>query len=461
MERSLKYIELTRKHSIYIVNTLSIDIVLCYFYIIFFITSPQRIHYAVLLTVAAAYLFLCLSCFSRALCILVFFIPLQFSGVDTGYGILSITDMMIIELTFAWLVNKFLQRPRVIISSNCRFIIAWVFLIILSFANFLNPQTKISATYFLRLLSSITLFFVIYDQIRSKRQLSYLLKILVFSSFIVSLYGVIEFFVLKSDMPLLINGQLNNFKRVETFFHQPNKTAAYLVVAVPLIIYFIITENRILIKTLYAGALVVTLSCLTLTFSRAGWLCFTISILFLPFSKGKKVLILTVVISLVLCSVLSVNIASRLPSIHQRIFRYKHAVSQVMRKPFIGHGIRTYKDLNEQPHDFKSKAPHSIYLAVVVETGIPALLSFLLLIGCTAKRIIVVRNYTRNHITRDRLTFLLASCLLASFVSLFLMKFFETGLIKLSMWAMLAIYNLFPVLFSNTVHKKHRYAIYK
>jgi len=126
-----------------------------------------------------------------------------------------------------------------------------------------------------------------------------------------------------------------------------------------------------------------------------------------------------------------------------------------MRKPFIGHGIRTYKDLNEQPHDFKSKAPHSIYLAVVVETGIPALLSFLLLIGCTAKRIIRVRNYTRNHITGNEPTFLFGSCLLASFASLFLMGFFQTPLTSLSMWTMLAVYNLFPALFSNMAYKKH------
>jgi len=423
-------------------------------------------HPAVLITIATLYLILCLYCFSRALYILVFFIPLQFSGLTTDYGVLSITDMMITELAFVWLLNKSLQHLRVLVSSNCRFIFVWVFLIILSFSNFLNPQTKISVTYFLRLLSSIALFFIIYDHVRDTNQFFKIIKVLIYSCFFVSAYGMLEFFLFKKDLPLLIDGRMNNFKRVETFFYQPNETAAYLVMTIPFVIYFIIKETGKSIKLLYYVIFAVCLCCLTVTFSRAGWLCFTISIFFLPISKSKKVSIIGAITVILLYSGLSANIVARQQSVQHRLYRYRAAVSQVLRKPLIGHGLRTYKRLDEiypdeWPAEQKGRPPHSIYLAIMVETGIPALLSFLFLIGYTAKRIIVVRNYTRNRLTRDRPTFLLSSCLLASFVSLFLMKFFETGLIKLSMWAMLAIYNLFPVLFSNTAYAKHRYAIYK
>ncbi|MCK5607213.1 hypothetical protein KAR91_35345, partial [Candidatus Pacearchaeota archaeon] len=261
-------------------------IYVCFVYITLTTGITYKLSAVSIIFIPSLFLLLCFCSFSFALYVFIFFIPLQFKGIDIGYGIFSVTDVMIIELGSVWVINKILSDTSIRISQNSHFIFLLLVFIALSIIN--SADTQNSIKHLFRLLSSILVFFMIYDHTKSVDRLNVLLRVLVMTMLLVSLYGIYEFFILNADLPLLIDGQLNNFKRVETFFNQPNETASFIVVVMPFAIFFCKKEKAVVLKLFYIVVLVLSLLCLTLTFSRAGWLCFMLAFLFLPFSRFFK-----------------------------------------------------------------------------------------------------------------------------------------------------------------------------
>lgn len=156
-------------------------------------------------------------------------------------------------------------------------------------------------------------------------------------------------------------------------------------------------------------------------------------------------------------------LTARQKSIQRRLYRYKAAIPQFLNRPFLGHGLGTYQRLHQlQEYDLPSeqvgKGAHSLYVSILVEIGIGGFIFFLLFLLSTAKKIITPLTKLKSLKMEYRHVKVFSCCLLSSFFGLFLMKSFETGLTKLSMWVMLAIYNTYPLIFLRGENGKTEYA---
>ena len=118
-----------------------------------------------------------------------------------------------------------------------------------------------------------------------KEKLAYLSKILVFMATLVSVYGVTKHFGLEKDRWVQDVGA-----RVFSSFGQPNWLAAFLVLILPLNLYFLIKESLLWRKIFYLAVAVTNFTALWFSFSVSGITAFAVCfLLFVTFlEKGLR-----------------------------------------------------------------------------------------------------------------------------------------------------------------------------
>ncbi|MCK4789494.1 MAG: O-antigen ligase family protein [Desulfobacteraceae bacterium] len=447
----------------YIAYTLFIPLASCYLYFVLF-TKPGALTVIPLLTtIGVAYAILCVLQLERAFYVLVFFIPLQFKGVEIGFGVLSVTDVMIAILVFVWCLKHLAGGTPIFSGVEIYLLMVWGIVLLLSLAS--SSDRASSAKQLLRLLSCIAVFLFVYNHMRIYVRILKVIKSLVWSSLFISLYGIVEFFYIKKDLSLFINGVLNEPKRIRTFFDQPNVTATYLAIVAPLIIFLILREKKTSLRWLYSCILALNTVAVGLTFSRSGWLTFVVVLLLVPLTRKIRFGLLAMILIGLFATGFFHNITSRPKSISRRLSIYTNAVPHIYSKPLLGHGINTIPGLRLLEKRTSSGkivgvTAHSLYLTLLIETGCLGLLSFCLFVGTLLLRMIGLAKRIRLYGVKHLNYYSLNRCLLAAMCALLLTRLFQTGLFQLSMWVLLGLVSATAVIVSKIIaHDIERHAV--
>jgi len=114
-------------------------------------------------------------------------------------------------------------------------------------------------------------FILLLINVKSKEQINKIVLAIVFSSFLVSIYGLIQAFGF-DPLPWGESSKL----RIFSTFGQPNLLSSYLLLTMPLSLYLIFKNNEIIFKILCFIILLSQLLCLFFTYSLSGWLGFFI-----------------------------------------------------------------------------------------------------------------------------------------------------------------------------------------
>jgi hypothetical protein len=164
-----------------------------------------------------------------------------------------------------------------------------------------------------------------------------------------------------------------------TFSH-PNALAGFILVSLILTVPFIFKKSKIMA----VGYLLLVVSTLVLTFSRAAWLV-GLLIIGLTFLGRKKILLVTYCLLLVIGFII---FSFRFPSdeaIVQRLWLTNISRRLFNQHPLSGVGLNNF--ISQLPHFWTNPNPiyllqpvHNIYLLILAETGITGFLIFLFLI---------------------------------------------------------------------------------
>jgi len=438
------------KYYNYACFSLVIPIVACYFYLVFLAKPGSYTGCGPLAFAGFTYMVICVANFKLALYILIFFVPLQFKGVDIKYAVLSVTDIMLAEITVVWIFRTLLSGRRLFFRTEIFLLIVWILITAASVAGSIDIID--SARFFLRLISSVILFLVIYNQTRKSADVVNMVKALVLSSFFVSVYGLLEFFWFNKDVPFLVNGAINDHKRILTFFNQPNVTAGYLALILPLVVFLVMHEKKKSTKCFYGVCWILNTIALGLTLSRSGWLSFAISSFFLPTRRRMKIIAMVVIVTVISFTGLIGNLTARPKSIDRRLSIYKSAIPHILEKPLLGHGLSTIPRLRLIEKTYKTGktygvTAHNLYLTVLLETGILGLLGLCIFISELLHRLIKPMTGIKQYRRKYPDTYALNRCLLSSAMALLLSRLFQTGFTQLSMWTLFGIIAVFPVAF--------------
>jgi O-antigen ligase len=205
----------------------------------------------------------------------------------------------------------------------------------------------------------------------------------------------------------IINGSLT---AVTGPFKHYNGLAAYLVCISTLFISLFFIKNNcfkfypyLKSKAIYVfkfSLLFLITGCLFLTFSRGGWIGFLFASLLMLFLSRRWKIILPLFCFFILIIVLVPGIRERaLGGASGRFSVWSGGFAMIEEHPLIGMGIGTFaSDISAYAGGLKSQYAHNCYLQIWAETGIFALLSFLVFVVLILRRGIKVFRKNNDYI---------------------------------------------------------------
>lgn len=264
-----------------------------------------------------------------------------------------------------------------------------LFLLITFISSFFSPAPLESVTEWTRLLSIFSLYILGYLIVKTEKNLTRLLKVIIVSAIIPSVFALYQFFT-QTGITVPFEGIYN---RIYGTFAHPNLFAYYLIIPLSLSLFLpAAMENKKIAKIILAIVAVFLFMLLFLTYTRGAWLAFIIAVIFISLASfrkyGKFLVAIFLIIAFSYSLIEPVNkrvndlIFNPYSSIRWRLSLWQDSFNYAKEKPLLGHGTGMAKDLilKKRGYKFGSADPHNDYLKIALENGLLGLLSYFFLI---------------------------------------------------------------------------------
>lgn len=320
----------------------------------------------------------------------------------------------LVGITAIALFLKLIRGKRVIKFTLLDFTVI-LFCIVTSFGYFLSADMASSLKPVLLMLGFLVAYFLVKNLMRSTDLAMKSIKCMAFSGFIVSLYGIYQFFFTQLETTWQDNTLFADLEgRVVSTFENPNVLGEYLIVIIPVTLALMLSREKKGAGFLYLIMLLADALCLGFTYSRGAWLGIVLGILFFILFSGRYSLAGIVCGGLAvpfLTLLLPSNVTLRFSSILNfadtsttyRINIWRGVVNMIKDNLIVGVGIgegafgtvyRNYSlpGIEAAPHS------HSLYLQIWAENGIIGLFIFVLFVFVLYQMIFsfIASPYTKN-----------------------------------------------------------------
>jgi putative inorganic carbon (hco3(-)) transporter len=296
-----------------------------------------------------------------------------------------------------------------------------------------------------------------------------------FSAYIAGMVPVVLYYLVRMWEQGIFNQKMA-YKNIRPFFNDHTSLGAALAFCIPVIVYFLTIKKISLMARIGLSCLLfVFLVAFLLSYSRAAWMSLFAAglvALFLLFKISWKIVIPVIlagtVIIFISWSVImmhfnenkqdsSDNIKSHLQSVSnirsdvsnlERLNRWKCALRMFREKPILGWGPATYQ-FNYAPFQVASEKTmistnwgeggnaHSEYLGSLVDSGIPGMILYILLLFVSIRKGIIIWK-THSEKQMRYLSLVLVSGLTTYFVHGAFNNFLDTDKISALFWGMIA-----------------------
>ncbi len=293
-----------------------------------------------------------------------------------------------------------LYIARVISTGESRFrkstisVFLALFMVCVILAQVFSIMPKASLRHLAFYLTCFIFMLLFVLTIRTKKELSSVLNILLAGLTLSGLFGIYQYLTGIAVDPSLTDITLNEvtFGRAYSAFGNPNNFAEILVLLLPFYLSSFINAKGILKKLLYTALFIPPMVSLLLTLSRSGWIGFAVAVIVFVFFVKKWLIPLLIVLAIVVIPFLPVPLYRRIltitnpedTSIATRFMEYQTVLPVLDNFWFTGLGLgnETFTSVvrNYYIHVKGGKLlahSHNLFLQIWLETGIIGILSFL------------------------------------------------------------------------------------
>ncbi len=272
------------------------------------------------------------------------------------------------------------------------------------------------------------IFFVILNNVKTRRQLEQLVLVILVCSSLVAAFGLIQKFMgqtwtemvtakylghylgYPSDVNYVAGAGATQVYRVSSTFVHPNVLGGYLVFTFPFFISFMWRYRRWWMRLLLLAGLAMNLVCLLYTGSRAAWIAAALIVL----SYGvrglldRRMVLAIATVILILLLILAVFkppefLKMRFTSLSAtsaatgRLATYKMALDFFMENPIfgLGTGMEGQKIVQDNIRRIWASV-ENVYLTYLVSQGLVGLATFLLLLMFYWAMLLWARNQSQN-----------------------------------------------------------------
>lgn len=323
-----------------------------------------------------------------------------------------ILRLFIIIFIIVWAI-KLLSVEGVTCNKNKLNLPIYFFIIILSFSLMISNAIRVSFGDYIIFISYIILYFIVIDVINRKKEFDSFIKIFFITSFLVSIYALIQYYGL--------DPYFYELSQITSTIGQKNWISNYLAIIFPVIFSYFLLQKERKNKLIYYLLLSVLYATLMICQSRGIWISIGLTLIFAIyiifkfklvniFQENKKWLLLLMFTFLIITIIYStdnplnksaITVPQRAlstfdekdPSINSRLLFWGTTIDMIKNKPILGSGIGTFKiNYLDYQADFLQKNPnyikfsgkaaeaHNEYLQILAELGIPGIAVFLSII---------------------------------------------------------------------------------
>jgi len=337
-----------------------------------------------------------------------------------------ILKLFIIILIILWII-KLLSVEGITWNKNKLNLPIYLFIVMLSFSLLISNAILASFEDYIIFISYIILYFIIINVIDQKKDFNSFIKIFFLTSFIISVYTLIQYYG--------FDPYLKDLHSLTSTIGQKNWISNYLAMIFPVAFsYFLLeqSEKNKIIHFLLLSILYVTLM---ICQSRGIWISISLTVIlaiyiiikfkfYEIFSRNKKWLTLLILSFLVITIIYStdnplnksaITVTERAlstfdeqdPSINTRLLMWKTTFEMIKERPVFGSGIGTFKmnyldyqaDFLQNNPDYikfsgKAAEAHNEYLQMWAEIGIIGLGIF---IGIILMFFNLIINYLKKN----------------------------------------------------------------
>ena len=320
-----------------------------------------------------------------------------------------ILKLFVIISIILWMI-QFLSAEGATWNKNKTNLPIYLFIIILSLSLLISNAIRVSFGDYLIFISYIILYFIVINVINQKKEFDSFIKIFFITSFLVSIYALIQYYG--------FDPYFTDLKRITSTVGQKNWISNYLAIIFPVIFSYFLLEKRRKNQLIYYLLLSILYITLLICQSRGIWISISLTLIFAIyiiikfnllkiFQENKKWLTLLLVTFLIITIIYSTdNLLNKSaitfpqralstfdeqdPSINTRLLLWKTTFNMIKDKPLLGSGIGTFKmNYLDYQADFlrtnpyyikysgKAAEAHNEYLQILAELGIPGFAVFL------------------------------------------------------------------------------------
>ena len=402
--------------------------------------------------------------------LIIFFLPfervpsMELAGVN-----LKINTLLGFLTLFAWVLALMFNGKKWKVSPNILAIPLSLFTIamMLSLTQAVNFTRSFSVLVFI--LFTIALSVLAVNILKSKENFKKTLLVLFFSSFIVGIFGLLQFggdiIGLPRGLTLLKEGYTSRvfgFPRIQAFSMEPLYFANYLLIPLCVGLALFINKQEIFKRWQLAVLIAILMINFILTVSRGGYLGLVVALLILGLFLLKKIFTWkNIVIGIVTAGIVVYGVAFALSkgeyratneflkhvkfeditqgeSIQGRLITFENALRAYEQSPTIGIGIGNYGPWAKNYPLVIPKTGWDIvnnqYIELLAETGIVGLSAFVIIILVIILRTFIAFKYASDIFLKSVLI-----GLFAAFIGILIQYNFMSTLYIIHIWVLIGM----------------------
>lgn len=306
----------------------------------------------------------------------------------SGIPITSVLPILLILISTA---NCFVRRKSTFFPPNIIPLYLWLFLSVLSFANSYSISLSIGA--FLKIVLFPAVYLAIYNGIQTKKDANKILYCIVIASIIPMLFGYYQYATGTGHAWKAQLGYAPEGNRIDSLLGEYNSYGIFLCLTIIASLMLVLQERNKAKKLLLISIIVSLFVSLILSLNRGSWISlmagFFVGYLFYIKKLKIRWVIIACLIILIFFSKMIIDRFSDIGhrehyskenTLKGRIDYWEKIMPLIILHPFIGHGLGT-SSLVTQKHLGNENVPHNDYLRISLETGIitiPIYIVFLL-----------------------------------------------------------------------------------
>lgn len=304
-----------------------------------------------------------------------------------------------------------------------------VFLVLFVICVFLSEVFSImpadSLRFFGYYLTGFMMVLVLVLTLRTKKEISELLSIVLVGLTIAGLYGIYQYIIKVPVNPAWMDLDMNqgSMTRVFSFYNNPNDFAEIILIFVPFYFAMAFNAKQMLTKLFFLAASVPVLLSILLTQARGAWVAIALAAVVYVFFQEKRLIPLGILLAVAAVPFLPHSILMRLRSFNiadssfqTRINIWKTVIPILKDYWFTGLGLGndTLLLVSKNYYIYLSKGSipshsHNVFLQLWLETGFPGIVTFLGFILTTVKKSIRSVVQSKDKFIRNILIAGLAS----------------------------------------------------